>query len=116
MKTFEENWTAWIDDQLTGRELEEFLASLPDRAAADAEKQSAKKLGSFLRKQAVALSNCGSVWIARALRHDLTATRCRLVGGRFDACFGVASRRLRFLRFARCWSFVKGRRPVSPSI
>ena len=57
MKTFEEKWTAWIDDQLTGRELEEFLASLPDRAAAESEKQSAKKLGSFLREQAVALSN-----------------------------------------------------------
>ena len=57
MKTFEEKWTAWVDDQLTGRELEEFLASLPDRAAAEAEKQSAKQLGSFLRKQAVALSN-----------------------------------------------------------
>jgi hypothetical protein len=57
MKTFEEKWTAWVDDQLTGRELEEFLASLPDRAAADAEKQSAKQLGSFLREQAVPLSN-----------------------------------------------------------
>ncbi len=57
MKTLEEKWTAWIDDQLTGRELEEFLASLPDRAAAEAEKQSAKQLGSFLRKQAVVLSN-----------------------------------------------------------
>src|SRR5437667_9732809 len=57
MKTFEEKWTAWIDDQRTGRELEEFLASLPDRAAAEAEKQSAKQLGSFLRQQAVALSN-----------------------------------------------------------
>jgi hypothetical protein len=57
MKTFEEKWTAWVDDQLTGRELEEFLASLPDRAAAEAEKQSAKQLGSFLREQAVALSN-----------------------------------------------------------
>ena len=43
MKTFEEKWTAWIDDQLTGRELEEFLASLPDRTAAEAEKQSAKQ-------------------------------------------------------------------------
>jgi hypothetical protein len=43
MKTFEEKWTAWIDDQLTGRELEEFLASLPDRTAAEAEKQSASK-------------------------------------------------------------------------
>src|SRR2546429_4706216 len=57
MKTFEEEWTAWIDDQLTGRELEEFLASLPDRTAAEAEKQSAKQVGSLLREQAMALSN-----------------------------------------------------------
>jgi hypothetical protein len=57
MKTFEEKWTAWIDDQLTGRELDEFLASVPDRAAAEAEKQSAKQLGTLLREQAVTLSN-----------------------------------------------------------
>src|SRR5205814_8517256 len=57
MKTFEEKWTAWIDDQLTGRELEEFLASLSDRAAAEAEKQNAKQVGSLLREQAIALSN-----------------------------------------------------------
>jgi hypothetical protein len=57
MKTFEEKWTAWIDDQLTGRELEEFLASLPDRAAAEMEKQNAKQVGSLLREQAMALSN-----------------------------------------------------------
>src|SRR5207245_4051394 len=57
MKTFEEKWTAWIDDQLTGRELEEFLASLPDRTAAEAEKQSAKQVRSLLREQAMALSN-----------------------------------------------------------
>jgi hypothetical protein len=56
-KTFEEKWTAWIDDQLTGRELGEFLASLPDRTAAEAEKQSAKQVGSLLREQAMALSN-----------------------------------------------------------
>jgi hypothetical protein len=57
MKTFEEKWTAWIDDQLTGRELEEFLASLSDRAAAEAEKQNAKQVGSLLREEAMALSN-----------------------------------------------------------
>src|SRR6185503_4659576 len=57
MKTFEEKWTAWIDDQLTGRELEEFLASLSDKAAAEAEKRSTKQLGSFLREQTVTLSN-----------------------------------------------------------
>ncbi len=57
MKTFEEKWTAWIDDQLNGGELDDFLASLPDRAAAESEKQSAKQVGSLLREQAVALSN-----------------------------------------------------------
>ena len=57
MKTFEEKWTAWIDDQLTGRELEKFLASLPDRTAAETEKQNAKQVGSLLREQAMALSN-----------------------------------------------------------
>ena len=57
MKTFEEKWTAWIDDQLTGRELDDFLASLPNRAAAEAEKRQAKQLGLLLREQAVSLSN-----------------------------------------------------------
>src|SRR2546423_11054307 len=57
MKTFEEKWTAWIDDQLTGRELEDFLAALADRAAAEAEKQRTKQLGSLLREQVVTLNN-----------------------------------------------------------
>jgi len=51
MKTFEERWTAWLDDQLTGRELSEFEASLPDKAAAQAEKAEAKKLGELLKRE-----------------------------------------------------------------
>ena len=51
MKTFEEKWTAWLDDQLTGRELSEFEASLPDKAAAHAEKAEAKKLGQLLKRE-----------------------------------------------------------------
>jgi hypothetical protein len=51
MKTFEEKWTAWLDGLLTGRELVEFEASLPDRAAAEAEKQDAKKLGTLLKRE-----------------------------------------------------------------
>ena len=51
MKTFEEKWTAWVDDQLTGRELEEFLASLPDRAAAEAEKQRADEEAARMANQ-----------------------------------------------------------------
>jgi hypothetical protein len=51
MKTFEEKWTAWIDGELTGTELAEFEASLPDKEAAEAEKRDAQKLGVFLKEQ-----------------------------------------------------------------
>src|SRR4051812_21894681 len=59
MKTFEEKWTAWIDGQLAGTELVEFEASLPDRVAAEAEKNEGQKLGAFLKEQisAPAMSN-----------------------------------------------------------
>ena len=51
MKTFEEKWTAWLDDELTGDELAEFEASLPDKTAAEVEKRDAHKLGAFLKEQ-----------------------------------------------------------------
>jgi hypothetical protein len=59
MKTFEEKWTAWLDDQLSGRELSDFEASLPDTATAQAEKADAKKLGELLKRElgACALTN-----------------------------------------------------------
>jgi len=59
MKTFEEKWTAWLDGQLSGRELAEFEASLPDKAGAEAEKADARKLGVFLKRElgAPALTN-----------------------------------------------------------
>jgi anti-sigma factor RsiW len=49
MKTFEEKWTAWIDGELSGAELAEFEASLPDKAAAEVEKRGAQKLGTLLK-------------------------------------------------------------------
>ena len=51
MKTFEEKWTAWLDGELSGDELVEFEGSLPDRAAAEAEKRDAHKLGALLKEQ-----------------------------------------------------------------
>jgi hypothetical protein len=51
MKTFEEKWTAWLDGLLSGRELSEFEASLPDKAAAEAEKAGARKLGALLKRE-----------------------------------------------------------------
>src|SRR5438132_5331699 len=51
MKTFEEKWTAWLDGQLSGRELSEFEASLPDKDAAEAEKADARKLGALLKRE-----------------------------------------------------------------
>ena len=50
MKTFEEKWTAWIDGELAGDELADFEASLPDRAAAEAEKRDALQLKTFLKE------------------------------------------------------------------
>ena len=51
MKTFEKKWTAWLDGQLSGRELAEFEASLPDKAAAEAEKTGARKLRQLLKDE-----------------------------------------------------------------
>ena len=51
MKTFEEKWTAWLDDQLSGRELSDFEASLPDKATAQAEKADARKVGELLKRE-----------------------------------------------------------------
>ncbi len=50
MKTFEEKWTAWLDGQLSGRELAEFEASLPDKAAAEVEKRDALRVGALLKE------------------------------------------------------------------
>src|SRR6266516_722047 len=51
MKTFEQKWTAWLDGQLTGKELIEFEASLPDKSSAKLEKRDAKKLGAVLKRE-----------------------------------------------------------------
>jgi anti-sigma factor RsiW len=51
MKTFEEKWTAWLDDQLDEKERAEFEASLPDKEAAEAERREAKKLGTLLKRE-----------------------------------------------------------------
>ncbi len=51
MKTFEEKWTAWVDDELNEAERAEFEASLDDRVAAEAEKKQAHKLGELLKEQ-----------------------------------------------------------------
>lgn len=51
MKTFEENWTAWVDDELNDAERAEFEASLDDLAAARAEKAQTRKLSALLHEQ-----------------------------------------------------------------
>jgi hypothetical protein len=51
MKTFEENWTAWLDGEMSETERATFEATLADRGTAEAEKADAQKLGNFLRQQ-----------------------------------------------------------------
>ena len=79
MKTFEEKWTAWIDGELRGAELAEFEASLPDKAAAEAEKRDAQKLGTFLKRKCVFSMGTRSIQssLRERLRNDEPAARER---------------------------------------
>jgi len=71
MKTFEEKWTAWLDGQLTGRELSEFEASLPDRAAAEAEKAEARKVGELLKRELGARTLTNEEFFSHQLRERI---------------------------------------------
>jgi hypothetical protein len=73
MKTFEEKWTAWLDGELTGNELAEFEASLPDKAAAEEEKRDAKKLGTFLKEQLQAPAMGNEEFFHHQLRERIAA-------------------------------------------
>ena len=81
MKTFEEKWTAWIDGELSGTELAEFEASLPDKAAAEAEKHDAQKLGTFLKEHLPCAAMGNEEFFNHQLReriaHDEPPTRGR---------------------------------------
>jgi hypothetical protein len=71
MKTFEEKWTAWLDDQLTGKELEEFEASLPDKVAAEVEKRDAQRLGLFLKQELGSPSMTNEEFFQHQLREQI---------------------------------------------
>jgi anti-sigma factor RsiW len=71
MKTFEEKWTAWLDGQLTGKELIEFEASLPDKAAAELEKHDAKKLGALLKRELGAHAIANEEFFSHQLRERI---------------------------------------------
>ena len=85
MKTFEEKFTAWIDGELTGQELVEFEASLPDKAAAELEKQEAHKLGAFLKKELPAPAMTNEEFFHHQLREQIerdSAQELRPTGAR----------------------------------
>ena len=71
MKTFEEKWTAWLDGQLSGRELSEFEASLPDKTAAEAEKAGARKLGALLKRELGAFALTNEEFFSHQLRERI---------------------------------------------
>jgi anti-sigma factor RsiW len=71
MKTFEEKWTAWLDGELSGKELFEFEASLPDKAVAEAEKHDAHKLGALLKEQLVAHALSNEDFFSHQLRERI---------------------------------------------
>src|SRR2546423_14534480 len=86
MKTFEEKWTAWLDGQLSGRELAEFEASLPDQAAAESEKTEATKLRKLLKSE-IGVQTLNN---AEFFSHQLRERISRESGGGFP---GAGARR-----------------------
>jgi hypothetical protein len=94
MKTFEEKWTAWLDGQLTGKELSDFEASLKDRSAAEAEKRDAQKLGALLKKelgaQALANAEFFSHQLRERIRHETGAQNSRSGRARWWSVPGMA--------------------------
>ncbi len=73
MKTFEEKWTAWIDDELSEAERVAFEAALDDRAAALAEKNQARKLGTLLKKELRAPAMANEEFFHHQLRQRIAA-------------------------------------------
>src|SRR5947209_13244420 len=71
MKTFEEKWTAWLDEELSGKELEEFEASLPDLETSRAEKRDAKKLGAFLKQELATQSLRNEEFFSHQIREGI---------------------------------------------
>lgn len=51
MKRFEKRWTAWLDGRLSEKEKAAFEDSLPDKAAAEAEKNAAHRLRALLKRE-----------------------------------------------------------------
>jgi hypothetical protein len=82
MKTFEEKWTAWLDGQLSGRELSEFEASLPDKAAAEAERADARKLGALLKRELGAPDLTNEEFFSHELRRKILRESRMPFGGR----------------------------------
>ena len=73
MKTFEEKWTAWVDGQLTGSELVEFEASLPDKAAAEAERKAAHQLRLLLQRELHAPVMANEEFFSHQLRERMAS-------------------------------------------
>ena len=73
MKTFEEKWTAWVDDELSAAECAEFEASLEDRVAALAEKNQAHKLGALLKEELRAPAMGNEEFFHHQLRNRIAA-------------------------------------------
>jgi len=73
MKTFEEKWTAWIDDEMSEAERAEFEAALDDPVAARAKKTQARKLGALLKEELRAPAMGNEEFFHHQLRERIAA-------------------------------------------
>ena len=75
MKTFEEKWTAWLDGGLQRRELAEFEASLPDKAAAEAKKRKRRNSALLLKRELGAQTMLNEEFFNHQIRERIARRR-----------------------------------------
>jgi hypothetical protein len=94
--TFEERYTAWIDGQLIGEDLANFereLETRGDRAAAEADRADAQRLGRLLRSQPAPVMPNADFFNAQLLQRIAAANAPVAVPAHERAAEGVGDRR-----------------------
>lgn len=94
MKTFDEQWTAWLDDRLSDKEKAAFEASLPDKAAAEAEKKDAEKLRALLKRELGASVLTNEDFFSHQIRERITHETADLSPAPGERATGWTIRRL----------------------
>jgi len=94
MNPFEENFTAWVDGKLSGKELESFEAELAAHPEAAEDKADMLRIGALLRQHSTASRLTNPDFFSHQLMERITAEIPRAPARREEPAFFWSLRRL----------------------